>query len=364
MFIVGMSEANQAQADTTPEEAGAENAPENTDAPQYGDEIAKIESTEELENFLEKARQPAQQQPAADEEPEAEEPEAEAEEPGEEPAEEEPEEEEEPEAEEPEEEPEPERDDSSIRMRFRPKTDVDKRALELMKNNRDLSLEECFERARKELGQEESKPTPASEEQPAVETSESLTKKIQELKAEKRRAATEELDMERAFEIDDELDELRDKLSEAKVREATAQKEEQEKANTEFDTQWGQAEARALDLYDFVNDPESPGSKLMADIDARLEAEDDPLFNDPRKPLKLAQMAAAELNIPPKSKRPAKPAPPSKPVRKSRPVVQPASGGARTQNKTPAAGLQQRINSVDSLEDLDDLNQELGISGF
>ncbi len=47
----------------------------------------------------------------------------------------------------------------------------------------------------------------------------------------------------------------------------------------------------------------------------------DPLFHASNKPLKLAQMAAAELNIPPKSKSQKKPATKAKPPAKRRAVV-------------------------------------------
>ncbi|WP_309386092.1 hypothetical protein [Cerasicoccus frondis] len=372
-----MSAFNQAKADTTPDETGAEIAPEDTNAPQNGTEFDALTTPEEIEAYLENARQPAPEEDELTDEDEAEftdegddDEESEPDDLGEEPDDEEDEteeaepdedEEEAEEEEDDESEPEAEAENTSVRMRFRPKSDIDKRALELMKRNRDWGLEECLDYARKELGQDDSKDDDLPDDNSQkFESSESISQKIQELKAEKKRVLTEDLDVSRGLEIDDELDALRDQLTEAKNHESHAQQSKQEKAKREFDTQWSESEAKALGLYDFVNDPNSEGSKLMSKIDADLEANDDPLFNSADKPLKLAQMAAAELNIPPKSKRP-KPASKPKPSAKRQAVAPLARGNARTQRKGKKAGLDQQIDGVKSMHDLERLNESLGI---
>ncbi len=68
-----------------------------------------------------------------------------------------------------------------------------------------------------------------------------------------------------------------------------------------YEAAFSVSDAKAVELYDFASDPNSEGSKRMLEIDDALKANGDPLYNDPNKPLIIAQMVAKEMRIPPKS---------------------------------------------------------------
>lgn len=57
----------------------------------------------------------------------------------------------------------------------------------------------------------------------------------------------------------------------------------------------------AKSLYDFMSNQESTEYKRVAEINNTLKLANDPLYEDPNKPLIIAQMVARELRIAPKS---------------------------------------------------------------
>jgi len=142
--------------------------------------------------------------------------------------------------------------------------------------------------------------------------------------------------------------------------ERRAETEQQERL-TKYETDFSKSEAQAVDLYPFASDHTSTGAKRMAQIDATLRANGDPLYHRADKPLVLAQMVAAELKIAPRNKN----APPAK---AAAPVVPPPkkgilpTGGSRTvpvTNQKPA--LVQQVESVKSVHDLRKVLQSVGV---
>lgn len=253
---------------------------------------------------------------------------------------------------------------SPKRIRIRPKEGdtVGVRALEIQRRNRDLTLDECLERARAELGLQKSKDSadaPAKEKaddgQP--KTVEDADKRLAELRALRRKAMTEELDFAKAADIDDQIDALKDRRSAIVADAAKAQDAEA----GEYDKQFDASQAKALELYEFVRTTDGPEAKRMLEIDAQLKASGDPLYSDPNKPLILAQMVAREFRVAPKAPSSAKPVA-AKPAVTAKPkhVAPIASGNSRTAStaSTNSAG-QQLLDQADRIKSPDEMAEFL-----
>jgi|GEM_PF-1906834 len=274
--------------------------------------------------------------------------------------------------EEDEDEDETEGDASAHRKQFRIRGSdaVEERALELKKFNRDMSLDECLERARRETSgsnTEDSKAEDTEEERAdgLPSTTDATRLKIKELRTERSKAMTEELDLAKADRLDQEIDDLRDHLIVIDREEHGKASQKQSAETRLYDESFDAATAKAHGLYDFLKDSKSAAMVRLREIDATLKENGDPLFNDPDKPLKLAQMVASELRIAPKSK---KTAAPSKEAKKSAPVesaqkVQLASGSSRTSTQSNGKDqLTQTLDSIKSPADLARAMEALGIS--
>jgi hypothetical protein len=197
-----------------------------------------------------------------------------------------------------------------------------------------------------------------------------------------RKAAMADVDMARAADLDDKLDELREKRftalaahERAKTQRALEEqkrvdqeKQEAAAAEARYKQEFDAAGAKAAELYPFVADVKSPLRARMKEIDKALQENDDPLFHDPKKPLRIAQMVAAEAGIAPKpttakkQQAPAAAKPPisTKPVgEKSRPPI--ASGDSRTKTgRTEFAALEKKISSLKTPEQLNAFMEDLG----
>lgn len=249
----------------------------------------------------------------------------------------------------------------SKRIRVRPKADdkVGFRALEIQRRNRDLTLEECVARARAELGvkpepeadakkPEEAKP----DEGPA--TVEEADTRIKDLRAQRRKALTEDFDFEKAADLDDQIDALKDRRAALVAGDAKAKDD----AASEYDAKFDAAQSKAAELYDFVRDANGAEAKRMLEIDARLKDSGDPLYSDPEKPLILARMVAREFHIAPKAKTSTKPAPVARQAAAKPKTVAPiASGSSRTASTASNTAGQQlleraaRIKSPGEMEE-------------
>lgn len=249
-------------------------------------------------------------------------------------------------------------------LRLPPESDkVGRLALSIIKRNQDITMEEAIERARTQLGvkpKDTATATPAPKSD-LPETVEAVDSQIDQLDAAREQAMVT-VNFEEVAKIDRQLR----KLDRHRVElERQAERQQVEKAAS-YDTAFSSSEKQAVKLYDFADKPESPGGKRMAEIDADLEANGDPLFHSPDKPLRIAQMVAAELKIAPR--RPGKPAAPATAAAPANGV--PAAkkqvlpgGGSRTTpppvNQPPA--IDAKIKSVKSINDLRNLRKEMGL---
>jgi hypothetical protein len=246
-----------------------------------------------------------------------------------------------------------------------PDSEVDRLALAYQRRNRDWSLAQSLEAAQKHLGITPQTPpadapkteTPAQPSLPATPqaTQEAITKALADYKK-----AMSEVRFEDAADLQAKIFEL---TAHRSTLERSAEQQEAQKAK-QYDAEFDASNAKAVDLYPFAADSASPGFKRMAQIDAQLKANDDPLYYAANKPLKLAQMAAAELSIAPRNKnaQPAKPAAAQAPagVQPKKGVV--PSGSSRT---TPPATNQPTVDpaitSIKSVRDLREQYKRLGI---
>ncbi len=245
---------------------------------------------------------------------------------------------------------------------------VGRLAASYMKRNRDMPMEEAMNRARTQLGvKSETEQVAKNEEAPTnpdlPQTVEATQAAITDLRAQRKKANTE-LNFELASDLSDKIDDLNNHRFELQ---RLGEKKQAEQASA-YDQRFSASESRATDLYEFAGDPKSAGGKRMAEIDADLEKNADPLFSSPDKPLRIAQMVAAELNIAPRRKgapvAPAKAAAPVVPPQIQKKQVLPG-GNSRTTplpvNQPPAidAKIKATPNTVQGLRAL---RKELGLS--
>ncbi len=191
-------------------------------------------------------------------------------------------------------------------------------AASYIKRNRDMPMEEALNRAKAQLGiKPETEQAAKKEETPTnpelPQTVEATQAAIADLRAQRKKAQTE-LNFELSNELTDKIEDLHSHRFELQ----RIGEKKQAEATSAYDQQFSAAEGQATDLYEFVGDPKSAGRKRMLEIDADLEKHGDPLFNSPDKPLRIAQMVAAELSIAPRRK-----GAPAAPAKAAAPVVPP-----------------------------------------
>ncbi len=228
-----------------------------------------------------------------------------------------------------------------------PDNEVDKLALALQRRNRDWTLEQSLEAAKKQLGISTQKQEGETPETPAKPKLPDTPEAVQTTIAEKLVAykkAMAEVRFEDAADLQAEILELQGHRSTLERRAEQQKVQEAQKYDAEFDA----SVAKAADLYPFAADLTSPGAKRMAEIDEQLKKLDDPLYYSPNKPLKLAQMAAAELNIAPKSKTaaPAKPAAVQPQAQAPKKGIVPAGSGRTTPPATNQPAVDPAIAAI------------------
>ena len=237
--------------------------------------------------------------------------------------------------------------DKAARYRIKAKNDVERTALALHKANPSWTLEQSIDAAKKlhpETTPEQSTTEESTESLANVET------QIAELK-EKRKAAIKEFDADAQIEIEDQIEALRDKKLELTVKQRETVVSEEQQFYAEAD----KFQAQAVELYPDAVKADSALAKEMARIDAELIATDNPLIYDPKKALRVAQMAANNLAIAPRSK--SAPAPTVKRVT-TRPAMQPASG--QTRSTSASAPVLDAISNEDmSLAEYEALAESL-----
>ena len=213
----------------------------------------------------------------------------------------------------------------NLRLKLPESDKVGRTAAAYQQRNPDWTLKECIAAAERQLGIE-STPAPKPEAPKADQngfptTIEGVDAAIESLEME-RRAARVQMDLEKGEDIDMQIRRL-DRHRLTIERQAEQQAAQQvARYNQAFDA----AESQAQELYEFARNADSPGAIRMREIEQELKLTGSPLYESPDKPLKIAHMVAAELNIAPRSKKAATAAP--KPVAPPAPKKQVLPGGS------------------------------------
>lgn len=238
-------------------------------------------------------------------------------------------------------------------LRLPPESDkVGRLALSILKRNQDFTLEEATARAKEQLGIKPEAP-PAAEEPAKSDlptTVEAVDAEQDRLFAERKKAYSE-----LRFEDVADFDEKMRKLDRHRLNLEREADRQQTVAAQQYDQAFTKSEARAAELYEFAGNPESPGAKRMLEIDAALKENDDPLYSSPDKPLRIAQMVAAELKIAPRRKgqpaAPAKAAAPAQPVPKKQVIP---GGGSSTipPASNPTTAVAEQVSGIKTVHDL------------
>jgi hypothetical protein len=225
--------------------------------------------------------------------------------------------------------------------RWRPKSEVDALAMDIIKraekSGKEISMKEALAQAETILKKDDSDDSEVSN-NIFPETVEEAQAYLADLRAQRKQAFAKDLDFEKAAELDEQIEAVKDHIGNLKQAEVLTRQNQEAKWNQVLET----SKAKAVELYPDVTNPESELVQKMVEIDGLLKETGNDLFYAPEKPLKLAQMAANELGIAPKIARATKVT--SKPTASSQPAkatasaairpVQPASGTARTTQQT------------------------------
>lgn len=242
-------------------------------------------------------------------------------------------------------------------------------AVALKSRNRDWTLDQAMDAARKQLGIKPEGAAPAPVKGPyddLPQTMEAVDAHITTLE-DQRAEKLKSLEFDEVARIDKELRRSDRHRSNLERQEVTQASETHNRYNQEYD----QSEARAVEHYPDAGKPESDFGKRMVEIEASLKELDDPLYHDAQKPLRIAQMVAKEMGIAPRKKGQS-PAPASQPA--AAPVPKPAvpapkgnlvpSGGSRSTPPPAKPAVDERVTKVSNIEDLRKLQRELGIKAF
>jgi hypothetical protein len=251
-----------------------------------------------------------------------------------------------------------------FRLRLKQDDKAGKLAISIMRGDPSLTMEEALMNARAELGIKTPTAAPAEPEQTKPgsdlpQTIEAVDSTIERLEAE-RTKAVKDLNFESVDEIDRNLRRL-DRQRNVIERQTEQQQAEQAAA---YERNFSASERKAADLYDFASKPDSEQGKRMLEIEGELQANNDPLYFDPEKPLRIAQMVAKEFNIAPKSKvakpAPVKPAPtapaPKKNILPTGSTVPPAT--------SPNGEIAKKITAASTPADLRKLMAGFGVREF
>lgn len=208
---------------------------------------------------------------------------------------------------------------NKIHLRIKDGDEVGRLQMAYMKRNRDMTAEEAMTAAKRQLGvKPEVTPPPDAAKAPdpnaLPDTIEGVDSAIDQVEA-KRQKAYDELNFAEMAKIDAQLRRLeRQRLSVERNSER-----EQSARITQYNEGFGKSEAKAVELYEFAGQPDSPAGRRMVEIEAALRENQDPLYFSPDKPLRVAQMVASEMKIAPRGK-----GKPAAPVKAAQPAPKPA----------------------------------------
>ena len=240
--------------------------------------------------------------------------------------------------------------------------EVGRLALAFQKRNRDWTLSQALEAAQKQLGVTPQKSEATPEATPAEPT---MPKTVQDTQSTYDQTFVEYRKAMSEVRFEDAAD-LNAKLMQLTLHRSTLERRaEQDKVQQEqkYTERFESSVAKASDMYPFAADPMSPGGKRMLEIDAALKQNEDPLYYSPDRPLKIAQMVAAEMNIAPKKKGQPAPAPAAAPTPAAPKKGIVPQGSSRTVPPAPKPAVDPEITNIKSMADLRAQFKRLGIRG-
>jgi len=248
------------------------------------------------------------------------------------------------------------------RVRIGNWTEIERKAILLRQRNPDMSLAEALSRVSPQQETAiESAPSPI------LPSEQEVADRIMELKAAKKDALAN-VELDKLYDIDEQIEAAKDQISNIRVQKA----QEQVQENARFENTVSTSKTRAVDLYPDVTKAESPLVQKMIEIDNRLKDSENPLYYSAEKPLKVAQMAANELGIPPRDPRqqPSSSKATTSPQRtpaapaNGRPTTPPiAPANARTSRPSPAVvngSFDDLLSKAESMDDLIAIASKLG----
>lgn len=249
-------------------------------------------------------------------------------------------------------------------LRIRPPEDdkLGRLTAAFMQRNRDWNLKQAMDAAAKQLGVDLNPAppaTPAAQKTDLPATVEGVDSSVEALQAERLKAFTE-LRFEDVANIDAsvrKLDVHRLGLERKADREQAAQA-------AAYDAKFDASTTQATSLYDFATKPDSEGGKRMLEIEQALKETDDPLYSSPDKPLKIAQMVAAELNIAPRRKGAPVPAKAAAPAVTAAPKKQVLPGGSTAPAAVKPPAIEAKIQQANSPHALRKVMEEMGIKAI
>ncbi len=198
---------------------------------------------------------------------------------------------------------------------------LDTAVAKLREINPSLSLRDALTLAEQALGSNAATNEPQEPETP-LPTVQELRQQLRDTQREWRSKIKEYADEAEIAELEKKIDALEDAIPESESYHA--------RKAQEVNTQFARYAEQAVALYPDAEVAGSPLYARMEQIHADLEATGNPLVNAPDKALKIAQMAANELNIAPRS-RSAQPTQAKPAARSTAPMTAPlAKPSART----------------------------------
>jgi hypothetical protein len=215
---------------------------------------------------------------------------------------------------------------NNFRISVKNRDDIDRKVIALIAHNPDMDIATALAKVTGQTSSPAASQTPDATETPATETLESITARQEALNAELLEAHNQ-MDLERAGQLQVEAIRLIEQKMIASQQQAQAAASKQATVEAE----WDRYEAQAAELYPDAAKDGSPLHQQMLAIYATLQQAGDPLVGKPECTLRIAQMAAGQLAIPPATVKVAAPVtlPAATTVPKTAPVrPRPMDGGS------------------------------------
>jgi hypothetical protein len=174
---------------------------------------------------------------------------------------------------------------------------------------------------------------------------------VTDLRAELKALKAQHLKMTREYADDSEFEDVEKRILEIETDLIPAAQQFEQQRHVQIAHEFEQHAARAVELYPDAATAGSPLYNRMAEIHDDLEANGNPLVNAPDKALRIAQMAANELNIAPRrATAPAKPG-----TRSPAPMTRPLADAHSRTSAPRQTRVEQVIESISSTEDFEKL---------